>query len=670
MSSFSLSPAVTIREIDLSGIVPAVATTIGAFAGVFHWGPVENPQLIGNEEQLVSRFGRPSNLNAETFFTASSFLSYSNSLYVSRAVSSNAYNSTTGENTVDIQIKNRDDYTSKEDSIEANTIYIAKWPGSYGNSLKISVCDSADAFSQHLDAEDEDNEVVLSFEINSTTATLAITNSGANGASAEADANTIISSLQVGDLLEAGNTSIGFQYLRIASIGTANTVGDTSTVTIGLTDRYRLSEDFNGNTVHRFWEYFNLVNGAPGTTNSVEQAGGAGDELHIVVVDAGGKFTGTKGAVLEIWEGLSRATDARGDQGSALYYVDAVNQSSEYVWFGNHRAGYSVGEGETITPLSTIPYTERFTGGTDSDSEIGISLGNMARAYDEFKSGEDIDISLLITGKSRFGLNGEGLANYLIDNIAEFRRDCVVFVSPEKNDVVQNPGNEGEDVVAFRQSVRFSSYAFMDSGYKYMYDRYNDVFRWIPLNGDTAGTVVRTADVRDPWYSPAGFNRGHIKNLVRLAWNPDKTQRDLLYKNDVNPVVTFPNQGTVLFGDKTLLGRPSAFDRINVRRLFIVLQKAISTASKFILFEFNDEFTRAQFRNLVEPYLRDVQGRRGITDFRVVCDETNNTGEVIDRNEFIGDIYIKPARVVNFIRLNFVAVRTGVEFEEVIGSFG
>lgn len=670
MSSFSLSPAVTIREIDLSGIVPAVATTVGAIGGVFQWGPVENPQLVGNEVQLVSRFGRPSNLNAETFFTAASFLAYSNSLYVSRAVSSNAYNASTGEDTVDIQIKNRDDYTNQGSTINANTVYLAKWPGAYGNSLKISVCDSPEAFSENLDADDADNSVVINFEVNSTTATIEVTNSGANGAAAEADADNIISHLQVGDLLEAGNTEIGFQYLRIASISAANTVSDTSTVTVGLVDRYRLSEDFTGSTVNRLWEYFDLVDRAPGTTSFTEDAGGSGDELHVVVIDAGGKFTGTKGSVLEIWQGLSRATDARGDQGNALYYVDVLNNSSEYVWFGNHRAGYSVGEADTITPINTIPYTERFEGGTDSDSEIGISLSNMARAYDQYKSGEDIDVSLLITGKSRFGLNGEGLANYLIDNIAHFRRDCVVFLSPEKGDVVQNPGNEGEDVVAFRQSCRFSSYAFMDSGYKYMYDRYNDVFRWIPLNGDTAGTVVRTADVRDPWYSPAGFNRGHIKNIVRLAWNPDKTQRDLLYKNDVNPVTTFPNQGTVLFGDKTMLGKPSAFDRINVRRLFIVLQKAISTASKFILFEFNDEFTRAQFRNLVEPYLRDVQGRRGITDFRVVCDETNNTGEVIDRNEFIGDIYIKPARSINFIRLNFVAVRTGVEFEEVIGSFG
>jgi len=274
-----------------------------------------------------------------------------------------------------------------------------------------------------------------------------------------------------------------------------------------------------------------------------------------------------------------------------------------------------------------------------------------------------------LTGKSYGGTNGEQLANYLIDNIAEVRKDCVVFASPEKADVVNNAGSESDAVITFRNSMRSTSYAVLDSGYKYQYDKYNDVYRYIPLNGDVAGLCVRTDDQRDPWFSPAGFNRGQIKNLVKLAYNPAKAYRDQLYKSGINPVVTFPGQGTILFGDKTLLSKPSAFDRINVRRLFIVLEKAIATAAKFTLFEFNDDFTRAQFRNLVEPFLRDVQGRRGIYDFKVVCDTTNNTAEVIDRNEFVGDIYIKPAKSINYIQLNFVAVRTGVEFSEVVGQF-
>lgn len=318
---------------------------------------------------------------------------------------------------------------------------------------------------------------------------------------------------------------------------------------------------------------------------------------------------------------------------------------------------------------NTDPISLTFGRGRNLGTESACDLGDVLRAYDVFRSAEDIDISLVLTGKSRGASNGAQLGNYLVDNIAERRKDCVVFISPEKADVVDNVTDISEDVVEFRNSCRSTSYAVLDSGYKYQYDKYNDQYRWVPLNGDIAGLAAYTDSIRDAWWSPAGFNRGQIKNIVKLAWNPKKGERDILYKNGVNPIVNFPGQGIVMFGDKTLLAKPSAFDRINVRRLFIVLEKAIATAAKFTLFEFNDEFTRASFVNLVTPFLRDVQGRRGVTDFVVVCDETNNTGEVVDRNEFVGDIYIKPARSINFIQLNFVAVRSGVEFSEVIGNF-
>jgi phage tail sheath protein FI len=276
----------------------------------------------------------------------------------------------------------------------------------------------------------------------------------------------------------------------------------------------------------------------------------------------------------------------------------------------------------------------------------------------------------VLAGKARGGTNGEQLANYIVDNICEARKDCIAFISPDKSDVVNiTTGDTEARVVEFRNSCRSTSYATLDSGYKYAYDKYNDIYRWVPLNGDVAGLCAATDQARDAWWSPAGFNRGAIKNVVKLAWNPKKAERDIIYKSGINPVVNFPGNGIILFGDKTLLAKPSAFDRINVRRLFIVLEKAIATAAKFTLFEFNDAFTRASFVNLVTPFLRDIQGRRGVYDFAVVCDETNNTGEVIDRNEFIGDIYIKPAKSINFIQLNFVAVRTGVEFSEVIGNF-
>ena len=310
------------------------------------------------------------------------------------------------------------------------------------------------------------------------------------------------------------------------------------------------------------------------------------------------------------------------------------------------------------------PTTVSLSGGSDGNTPTNAQIID---GYEKFESAEDVDVSLIMAGDSN-----ATIITHIINNICETRLDCVVTLSPENGDVVNNSafiGAEQEDIITFRNTLPSSSYAIMDSGFKFQYDKYSDVYRYVPLNGDTAGLMARTDNVRDPWYSPAGFNRGNVKNVTKLSYNPRKADRDQLYKSGVNPVVTFPGQGTVLFGDKTLLAKPSAFDRINVRRLFIVLEKAISTAAKFTLFEFNDAFTRAQFRNLVEPFLRDVQGRRGIFDFRVVCDETNNTPEIIDRNEFVGDIYIKPARSINFIQLNFIAVRTGVEFEEVVGQF-
>ena len=367
---------------------------------------------------------------------------------------------------------------------------------------------------------------------------------------------------------------------------------------------------------------------------------------------------------------MSRATDAKTESGESNYWIDVIERQSQWIYAkGAYNLAANV-TGATSSALSgSLATIDSLKLGVDSSAEGSIALADVTDGYDLFKSAEDIDISLILQGKAIGGTNGAGLAKYIVDNICESRKDCVLFASPDKGDVVDNIGSELDDIKTFRNDITNSSYAFLDSGYKYQYDKYDDVYRYIPLNGDIAGLAVRSDELRDAWFSPAGYNRGGIKNLVKLAFNPKKAERDGLYQSDINPVVTFPGQGTILFGDKTLLGKPSAFDRINVRRLFIVLEKAISTASKFSLFEFNDAFTRSQFKNLVEPFLRDIQGRRGIVDFRVVCDETNNTGEVIDRNEFIGDIYVKPSRSINFIQLNFVAVRSGVEFSEVVGQF-
>jgi phage tail sheath protein FI len=430
----------------------------------------------------------------------------------------------------------------------------------------------------------------------------------------------------------------------------------------GLGDSITVSALVDG-TSFGTWDYKTEFDAAPGTSTYVGNQSGSNDEMHIIVIDRYGRFTGVAGTVLEKFPFVSAASDAKNEDGSSNYYVDVIAKKSKYIWVINHPPGSNFG-GPAFNAtfdfgdLSIID--ENMSGGVAGV----VTNGQIEQAYDKFANADEVDVSLIVTGGA-----AQAVSEYIVDNIAESRKDCVVFISPEIAQAVDNAGSEVDDIKTYRNDFNSSSYAFMDSGWKYQYDKYNNVYRWIPLNGDIAGLCVRTDQQRDPWFSPAGFNRGQIKNVVKLSWNPNKTQRDELYKIGVNPVVSFAGEGVVLYGDKTMLSKPSAFDRINVRRLFIVLEKAIAKASKYSLFEFNDEFTRAQFVALIEPFLRDVQGRRGIYDFRVVCDETNNTPEVIDRNEFIGDIYIKPARSINFIQLNFVAVRTGVAFDEIVGKF-
>jgi len=414
------------------------------------------------------------------------------------------------------------------------------------------------------------------------------------------------------------------------------------------------------------WTYADQFENDPGTSSQAASVGGANDELHVIIVDEDGLWTGTAGTILEKFSFLSKASNSTTFDGSNNYYKDAINTRSKYIYWMDHTTivgGTNWGSTLTTTFNNlTSAVTRSLTGGAD---DLTATDGEMQTAWVVFADDSQYDISLLPLGAAN-----STVATYVINNVAEIRKDCVVFASiadAEGAVILSSDTSAVTKAITYRDALPSTSYAVLDSGYKYQYDRYNDKYRYVPLNGDTAGTCARTDYTNDPWFSPAGLNRGQIKNVVKLAFNPNKTQRDNLYKSGINPVVSFPGQGTVLFGDKTLLAKPSAFDRINVRRLFIVLEKAIATASKFQLFEFNDEFTRAQFKNLVEPFLRDVQGRRGITDFLVKCDATNNTGEVIDRNEFIGDIFIKPARSINFITLNFIAARTSVNFNEIGG---
>lgn len=704
---FQVSPGVNVSEIDLTTVVPAVSTTEGALAGVFRWGPVDKRILVDSESALVTKFGKPTNFNPETFFTAANFLSYGNKLYVVRTANTsdatgaagalNAYaNVGAVTSNTNLVIKNDDELVGSETptaaASETNVMFVARYPGAMGNSLKVSVCDNSNAFFSNTSLTGGDANLSSNGELTTIIATsgtstvkVQVGQSGTGTIGEAVDrADALKDLISVGDLIEIGNSTIGTQYLKVSSVGAVSNTDSVAYFLISTETKYTLS-DF-GNTavanvlttnqgyLKRYWEYALNTDAAPGQSLYVTSFGNtsASDEVHVVVEDEDGVVSGVPGTVLEVYSGLSRATDAKTEDGTTNFIGDVINQTSSYIYFNAGRTGgsYTANAGTIASISNTSPMTLSFVGGSDGPDEGNVSINTLITGYNNFSSAEDIDISLILQGKARGGVNNVLLANHLIDNICSVRKDCVAFISPSKETVVQNAGgDEAADVVTFRNSVTSSSYAVIDSGYKYQYDKYNDVYRYVPLNGDVAGLCVRTDDIRDPWFSPAGFNRGVIKNTVKLAFNPSKAERDILYKNGVNPVVTFPGQGTLLFGDKTLLNKPSAFDRINVRRLFIVLEKAIATASKFTLFEFNDEFTRAQFRNLVEPFLRDVQGRRGIYDFRVVCDESNNTAEVIDRGEFVGDIYIKPARSINFIQLNFVAVRTGVEFSEIVGQF-
>ena len=572
--AFSISPGVTVSEVDLTTVVPSTLTTAGALAGNFVWGPAYTRITVPDEITLVNTFGQPDSNTYQSFFTAASFLAYGNNLKVVRALGPNSKNSDANTTNPNVVVANKAnfEYLYLNNLSNGNQLgaFIGRYAGALGNSIAVSTID-------------------------------------------------------------AGAGAAAFATWNVNNIGVST-----------------------------------LFNGLPGTSVAANTAGASNDEIHIVVVDAGGLFTGTKGAVLETFQYLSKAYDGTDANGNSNYYKNYIFNNSQYIYavdpvdYNNTVATWGKIMANTAFATSTTPQTVTLSGGTD-DTPVDA---NTITAMSKFASTEDTDISFILTGNSSITVQQTAI------DTAIGRKDCLAFVSPPSSAVINQNGSEASNIQTWNTSLnRSTSYAVADSGWKYMFDKYNNVYRYVPLNGDIAGLCVNTDSVRDPWWSPAGFNRGNIKNAVRLAWNPNKTYRDQLYVLGINPVVSFPGQGIVLFGDKTLQSKPSAFDRINVRRLFIVLEKAIAKASQYALFEFNDSFTQAQFVALVTPYLRDVQGRRGITDFKVVCDSTNNTPQVVDSNQFVGDIYIKPARSINFIQLNFVAVRTGVAFTEVVGQF-
>jgi phage tail sheath protein FI len=822
---FQLSPGVAVVEKDFTSIIPAVATSVGAFAGMFEWGPVEEPITISSEDELVRRFGYPQNNNFESFYTAANFLSYSNNILLVRektASMKNAVGTPTGSInpssvvmtnagsgynsiiappavTFDIAYGELEEggvmpvakailsgggitgYTVSDAGSgysNAPTVVITPAAGDTGTGATaqailsgapltgITVSSGGSAYTSpsiqivggggtgataHAVVQ---GGVITSVVIDSagsgytSSPTVNVTDTTGSGASfgAAIGTSSIVSVVPVnqgsgykktptvtltgsaqvpavvGSVTVGSSTITGLDFTsQGCTVGSGLSVaptiviaappsGNTASATVEVTttgvaiynSQYYSAQFLNGGGIYGewaakypgrlgntlkvsmadadtfdAWAYKNEFDAAPGTSDQADRVGGSNDELHIIVVDEDGLISGQKDYILEKYAFASKASDAKKQDGTNNYYKDVINSRSEYIWWMDHtdmldRAVDQNGvpvlptnwgqamAGKTFMSMSA-PLTQSLAGGVDESESTDA---NRIAAYDLFSNTTLYDVNLIMAGKAN-----SVVAQHLIENIAEFRKDCIVFISPEDVDtgevIIGDDSTAVTKLVAYRNELPSSSYAVLDSGFKYQYDRYNDVYRWVPLNGDIAGLCARTDYTNDPWWSPGGMNRGQVKSVVRLSCNPNQTNRDNLYKNAINPVVTFPGQGTVLFGDKTLLSKPSAFDRINVRRLFIVLEKSIATAAKYQLFEFNDSFTRAQFKNLVEPFLRDVQGRRGVTEFLIKCDESNNTGEVIDRNEFIADIFVKPTRSINYITLNFVATRSGINFSEV-----
>jgi len=590
----SLSPAITVKEIDLSGVAPNVSTSVGAFVGNFRWGPVNSRTLVADESGLVRVFAAPDEDNAVDFHSASYFLKYTNSLYIVRGNNGgiNAHSAVTKLTGDSAVVENQEDWeTTVKSSVNARTLatgsFIAKYPGSLGNALTVSFCPAAD--------------------------------------------------------------SDGANY-------------------------------FNA------WSYKGSFDRAPTTSAYATDNGASKDEVHVAVIDRTGSFTGTPGSVLETFPHLSAAKGAVTPDGSPNYIQEVLNSRSEYVWCGQFDndsafgASYeNIGQnwGKTPSVDSAVDYSTGTSAWTNDVSKIklgggvnssDLTNGQVTTGFDLFDDTEQIQVDFLIPLQSANDSDGVTIANYC-NAIAKDRKDCVVPVSPPREDIVGIPtATANTNAISFANSLSNSSYLIVDNNYLKVFDKYNDNYIYIPANSSTAGIMAATDFVAAPWYSPAGQRRGNYLAITDIAHSPNKTQRDSLYKANVNPISNIPGVGIVLYGDKTHELRPSAFDRINVRRLFIGIEKSIAAAAKNILFEFNDEFTRAEFVNVVEPLLREIRGRRGITDFKVVCDETNNTPAVVDRNEFVASIFIKPARSINFVTLNFVAVRTGVDFEEVVGA--
>lgn len=673
--AFRVSPGVSIKEIDLTTIVPAVATTPGAYAGYYYWGPAKEIVTVSSEKELVQIFGKPDSNNYVDFFTPANFLQYGNRMQIVRVDGSSASNSTTtiaGVCGANLDINNETEFNAPSAAVTtaaaASVVFSGKYPGLLGNSLKVVVVSGSGITTYGgvtLQSAMSFGDTGLTF----TTASASATYNFSKG-----DRLTFADGTSV--LLDSVNKSInGTAFFGVTAVNNEFAgVTSTSYIQLGLQGGLPKAQVV-GATFEVKSVYSNYLTTIANTTSYAASQGGSGDLVSVLVFDRDGRWTGTTDTLLEKFEGLSRANDARKGDGSANYYKTVIGDQSNYIYALQADLADNTGGASTKTNWTLLTnisgarlvganvLSVGLTGGSDgapTDSE------RWTDGWSYFSDADTVDVSLLPLGNA-----SASLAKLVVNNICEKRLDCMAFASPASTDVVNKLPYEAVTALkTFRDSTFNinSSYAVLDSGWKYQLDTYNNVIRTLPLNGDIAGLVARTEYTNEAWFSPAGFNRGQIKNVVKLAYNPtSEAHRDELYTRQINPVVSFPGEGVILYGDKTAQTKPSAFDRINVRRLFIILEKAIATSSKFFLFEQNDSFTRAQFKNMIVPFLKTVQQRRGITDFKVVCDDTNNTGEVIDRNEFVADIFVKPTRSVNFVQLNFIATKTGVNFSEVGG---
>jgi len=720
------SPGIVVREVDLTiGRVDPVSGSVGALVAPFAKGPVDLPQLIENEDDLLDTFGRPYSVDKhyEHWMVASSYLAYGGTLRVSRADDQQLKNAFVGAAS-SIKIKSTEHYEQLgyDENAITNVTVAARNPGTWANGIKVAIIDgradqilTSTGIGTGISVGYGFTAAVPSGTVIAGAGTTSLLDGYFQGVITEIASDNEISVKLVKHVSAAGTaTDVDYQQNGVYALPNVGSIGihtdATGSVNAPLYSRSYIGEKdwFENQSISLSvgsleWD---ALSNRPGTSDYVASRGGRFDEVHVVVIDDKGTITGNAGSILEKHLNLSKAKDAEFSVGSPSYWRKYLFTNSEYIFGGSAPVGVTTiafsdngvsqfeldadagwdqdADGVNFAGAGSLSLTLagglNYQGKTDLTTAMSLysGLDDIQSGYTKFENTEEYEVDFILMGSANYSKEqAQALANKCVA-VAEARKDAVAFISPYRqafltdNTVgtvtVNDIDTITNNVVGFYAPITSTTYGVFDSGYKYMYDRFNDTFRYVPLNGDVAGTCARTDIQQFPWFSPAGTSRGAILNAVKLAYNPGRKQRDILYTNRINPVIFSPGAGIILFGDKTGFGKSSAFDRINVRRLFIYLEDAISAAAKDFLFEFNDEITRTNFVNIIEPFLRDVQSKRGIFDYVVICDETNNTAAVIDNNEFVADIFIKPARSINFIGLTFIATRTGVAFEEVIGS--